>query len=77
MRLYLNPASTQVTVELDALPPNAQLLLRDALGREVMRRRLTCNSTAVALHSLAEGAHTVEVQQGGKRLLPAERLMIH
>lgn len=77
MRIYPNPASTQVTVELDALPPNAQLLLRDALGREVLRRRLMGYATTVALHGLAEGAYMVEVQQGGKRLLPAERLMIH
>jgi len=76
MRLYPNPANTSLTLELEDVPHNTELVLRDALGREVMRRRLTGHATTVALHGLAGGAYMAEVQQGGKRLLPAERLVI-
>lgn len=76
MRLYPNPASTHLTLEMEEVPRNAELVLRDALGREVFRRRLMGYATTVALHGLAEGAYMVEAQQGGKRLLPAERLVI-
>jgi len=68
MRVYPNPASTQVTVELDALPPNAQLLLRDALGREVHRQRIAGHYTTLQLQHLPNGCYNLEI------LGPASRI---
>lgn len=59
--VYPNPASSQAIVALDALPPNAQLLLRDALGREVLQQRITGHYTTLQLQHLPNGCYNLEV----------------
>ncbi|HRD54307.1 MAG TPA: T9SS type A sorting domain-containing protein [Flavobacteriales bacterium] len=74
MRLYPNPASTTVVVELGEVPRHAELVLRDALGRVVLRRRLTAHATAVEL-GVPGGVYMAEVLQSGRPRL-IERLVV-
>src|SRR5690606_19888946 len=60
LRLYPNPASTYVTVELARQPNDGTLLLRDALGREVLRQRVVSRVNTVPLHGLGGGVYLLE-----------------
>ncbi len=60
-RLYPNPASSTATLELDEVPPDAQLVLRDALGREMLRQRITGHYTTLQLGALPAGCFGVEL----------------
>jgi uncharacterized delta-60 repeat protein len=68
MMLYPNPASTTAMLELDVLPPHAQLVLRDALGREVLRQGVSGHYTSVELHGLPEGCYSVELLTNAQRM---------
>ncbi len=74
-RVYPNPASTQLTVELEQVPPGAVLLLRDALGREVMREGITGHYHVMRLQGLGSGLYLLEVLQGGRHLA-AQRVVV-
>jgi hypothetical protein len=67
LRLYPNPASTHVTVELERQPRNGTLLLRDALGREVLRQRVVSRVNTVPLHGLGGGVYLLEHWEAGER----------
>ena len=68
MRVYPNPASTTATLELDVLPPHTQLVLRDALGREVLRRRVHAHTNVLNLQALPDGIYTLELREDHKRI---------
>jgi uncharacterized delta-60 repeat protein len=68
LRVYPNPAGSRATVYLEHLPPNAHLLLRDALGRMAQQQRVHNHTTTLDLRSLAGGVYTVEVSSGGRRV---------
>jgi len=68
LKVYPNPASTQVTVELEELPANGELLLRDALGREVRRERVGGYHNTLGLHGLGSGVYLLELWSKGQRL---------
>ncbi|MCW5897985.1 MAG: delta-60 repeat domain-containing protein [Flavobacteriales bacterium] len=74
-RVYPNPASTQLTVELEQVPPGAMLLLRDALGRAVRQEGISGHYHTLALQGLGGGLYLLEVWQGGKRLA-AEKVVV-
>ncbi len=74
-RVYPNPASTQLTVELEQVPPGGELLLRDALGREVRREGITGHYHTLDVHGLGGGLYLLEVLQGGRRLA-AQRVVV-
>ena len=75
-----NPANAWVvfTCELPDLSGEAQLIVRDVMGREAWRASLGRGNGQVLMDTrgLPAGAYTVEVVQGTSRLLPAERLIV-
>jgi uncharacterized delta-60 repeat protein len=73
--LYPNPANTLATVELEQLPRNGQLLLRDAMGREVLRQRVAGYHNNVELHGLGAGVYLLELWEDGSRKA-AQRLVV-
>lgn len=66
--LYPNPASASVTLELGQLPAASVLLLRDALGREVLRERVTTHQHTLGLHGLGSGVYLMELWSKGQRV---------
>jgi uncharacterized delta-60 repeat protein len=73
--LYPNPATTYATVELEAMPRNGQLVLRDALGREVLRQRVAGYHNTVPLQGLGKGVYLLELWEEGERRV-AQRLVV-
>ena len=74
-KLYPNPACTVLTVELERMPAQGELLLRDALGREVRRERITGQHNTLPLHGLGGGVYVVELWAGTQRLA-TEKLIV-
>ena len=64
--LYPNPSSGNVTLELEQVPGNALLVVRDALGREVLRQRVTDHYTMLTLSS--SGMYVMELWDGTSRV---------
>ncbi|MEO8588835.1 MAG: T9SS type A sorting domain-containing protein [Flavobacteriales bacterium] len=73
MLVYPNPTSGNATLQLDALPRNATLVVRDALGRAVQRRSVTDHYTTLALPG--SGVYMVEVWDAQQRLA-TERVVV-
>ena len=67
LQFYPNPASTALTLRLEALPANAELVLRDALGRTVLRQRIAAQYTTVPVHELPSGCYSAELLAHGQR----------
>lgn len=74
-RLYPNPASTSTTLRVEGTPLPTDLVLRDALGRVLLRQWVTGSPTNVDLSDLATGVYQVELNAGTERL-GAERLVV-
>jgi uncharacterized delta-60 repeat protein len=66
--LYPNPSSGSATLQLEHVPPDAQLVLRDALGREVLRRRVSDHYTSLQLNAFTDGLYAVELLSNGERM---------
>ncbi|MBL0129660.1 MAG: T9SS type A sorting domain-containing protein [Flavobacteriales bacterium] len=64
MRVYPNPASATTTMELEQVPHGAVVLLRDALGREVLRQRVSDHYTTLQLQTLADGIYSMQLVVG-------------
>jgi uncharacterized delta-60 repeat protein len=75
MEVYPNPSSTYVTVELEQMPAQGVLLLRDALGREVWQQRVAGYQNTVPLHGLGGGVYLLELWAGGERRA-AQRVVV-
>lgn len=73
--LYPNPATTYATVQLEQLPRNGVLVLRDALGREVLRQRVAGYHNTVPLQGLGRGVYLLELWDAGQRL-QSEQLVV-
>lgn len=73
--LYPNPANSLATVELEQLPRNGQLVLRDAMGREVLWQRVAGYHNNVELQGLGAGVYLLEVWEDGGRKA-AQRLVV-
>lgn len=71
--LYPNPATGSATLQLEQVPPDAQVLLRDALGREVQTQRVSGHYTTLTLER--SGVYVVELWSGGQRVR-AQRLVV-
>ena len=59
VRVYPNPSSGPVNVALQHLPRNTQLVLRDALGKEVHRQHITSHYTTLSVAQ--SGVYMVEL----------------
>ncbi|HRH39307.1 MAG TPA: T9SS type A sorting domain-containing protein [Flavobacteriales bacterium] len=75
MRVYPNPTNSTTTVQLEHLPPQAELLVRDALGRAVHEQTVRSTQTQVALHNCTAGLYLLELWSAGARLA-SERLVV-
>jgi hypothetical protein len=75
IQIYPNPANTLATVELEQLPHNSQLVLRDAMGREVLRQRVAGYHNNVELQGLGAGVYLLELWEDGSRKA-AQRLVV-
>lgn len=73
LRLYPNPASSNATLQLEQVPPDAQLVLRDALGREVQRMRVSDHYTTLPVGR--SGVYVVELWGNGERVA-TQRLVV-
>jgi hypothetical protein len=75
MRLYPNPAAHHVTVALSGPTAGTELLLRDALGRTLLRERPGGPVHDIPLQGLGAGLYLVELWgQGGRQAV--ERLVV-
>lgn len=77
LNVYPNPACTTATLELQATPADAQVVMRDALGREVLRQRVQARATTLLLQSLADGIYTLELHSAGQRLAVQQLVIQH
>lgn len=73
VRVYPNPSSGSATLQLDQVPRDAQVVLRDALGREVLRQRIRDHYTL--LYMTQGGVYTLEVLSDGERV-STQRLVV-
>jgi len=64
--LFPNPSSGSVTLQLEQVPHSAQLIVRDALGREVLRQRVSDHYTELALE--CSGVYLLELWDGSGRV---------
>ncbi len=75
MRLYPNPTSTQLTLELDAFSPGTELLLRDGLGKAVLRQRIGGHYHTVQVGTLPSGCYIAELLANGRRVAQQKLLV--
>jgi uncharacterized delta-60 repeat protein len=73
--LYPNPASTQLTVQFEQMPQQAEWVLRDALGRVVLRERVATYQHTLGLHGLGSGVYLLELWSKGQRV-GCERVVV-
>jgi len=66
--LYPNPASATATLELEEVPRDAQVVLRDALGRVVWWQRVSDQYTTLQLQALPDGLYHLQLVAGNKRV---------
>jgi len=66
--VYPNPTSGVVALALDALPSNATVVVRDAVGREVLRRRITDHYATLDLQPLGNGIYSMELYSDRERV---------
>jgi len=66
--VYPNPTSGAVTLALDALPRNATIVVRDALGRGVLHRTLRDHYTTLDLQALGNGIYSMELYSDHERV---------
>lgn len=65
--IFPNPASSSVTIIMTDQPCSRELVLRDALGQEVMRSTVTAGRNEVPLSGLAPGVYAVQVNASSIR----------
>ena len=74
-RVYPNPATSKATLELERSPRETRVVVRDALGREVLRQRVSDYYTTLDLAALGSGVYHLELLASGKRM-GAQRLVV-
>ena len=75
LNLYPNPATTAVTLHLEKVPTNANVVMRDALGREVFQQRITDHYTSLSVNDFSPGLYLFEIWSNGNRV-GSERLVV-
>ncbi|MBL7963927.1 MAG: T9SS type A sorting domain-containing protein [Flavobacteriales bacterium] len=75
MRVWPNPASGIVHVEVRGPMKDAGLVLRDAMGRMIRRQRITTTRSIVELSGLSPGLYLLILQQGGRNIAATKLLL--
>ncbi|HRP61513.1 MAG TPA: T9SS type A sorting domain-containing protein, partial [Vicingus sp.] len=57
VKVYPNPASKQLTIELGAESSNTELRIKDITGKTVLNQRVLDNKTIVPLDNFAKGVY--------------------
>jgi len=68
VQVYPNPSNGTVTLQLERLPRDATLVVRDALGREEQRRKVTDHYTTLDLHRASSGVYLLELWDAQGRI---------
>ena len=68
MRVYPNPSSGVLQLSMDQLPPTAQLVVLDALGRTVLQRSVRSHYTTMDLSAQGPGVYLLCVLAENERL---------
>ena len=55
-------------MQLEDFPTNAMLVLRDALGREVLQQRITDHYPSLSVSDFSSGLYLLEICSNGKRI---------
>ena len=63
------------TIELEQLPAQGELRLRDAMGRVVLKQHVSDHYTTLALHGAGSGVYMVEVWDASGRIA-TQRLVL-
>ncbi|MBK8497272.1 MAG: T9SS type A sorting domain-containing protein [Flavobacteriales bacterium] len=74
-QLVPNPTSSFATLRLEQIPRNATVVVRDALGREMLRHAVLNYTTTLSVQDLGDGMYTVELLDAGQRL-GVQRLVV-
>lgn len=61
LTVYPNPASTQITIEICALPTQSQLSISNLNGQQLITRQITSPKTQVDISSLPSGVYFVRL----------------
>lgn len=73
MQLYPNPSSGRITISMEQLPRDAAVVVRDAMGREVLRRRMSDHYTTLVLER--SGVYMLEIHDARGRIA-SERVVV-
>ena len=73
VRVFPNPTSGTITLSLEHVPIDGLFIVRDALGREVVRQHIHGHRTTLALSS--SGVYMAELWEQGVRLT-AQRVVV-
>jgi hypothetical protein len=76
-RLYPNPATGPATLEMEGIPHDTELVLRDVLGRELLRQRIRDQYTTLQLQHLPDGCYNLEIREGVRRLAHQRLVVQH
>jgi len=68
VRVYPNPSTGPFQLSMDQLPPTAQLVVLDALGRTVLQRSVRSHYTTMDLSAQGPGVYLLCVLAGNERL---------
>jgi len=75
MQVYPNPTSGNATIEVERNIPNGVIVLRDALGREILRKVMSGYSNTIDLGSTPAGIYVLELFSMSERIA-LQRLVI-
>ena len=73
--IYPNPANSSSTLQLNTTVKNAEVVIYDMLGKEMLRKKLTGNSMEIERGSLMSGVYFVRVVSEGR--LWVEKVIVH
>ena len=77
VRVYPNPANSTATLELETQPVHAHVMLRDALGRVILRQHLPHRTATLELQTLPDGCYTLEVHAADRPVVHQRLIVQH
>ncbi|MFZ1693925.1 MAG: T9SS type A sorting domain-containing protein [Flavobacteriales bacterium] len=77
MRVYPNPASANVIVELERVSVRSELVLRDALGRTVLRQRVSGTNASFSIQHLSDGIYGMQLLVGNAPVASQKLVIQH
>ncbi len=66
-KVYPNPATTEITIEVNGFTAPVQLTIVNVLGQNVMATRLVSGKTGIRLENFAAGVYMLELQTGNTK----------